>query len=71
MLKSLQCRRHGFSPWVGKITWRRESTAVLLPGKSHGQKSLEDYHPWDHKELDTTEPLKLFTFSGFNIMVNP
>ena len=19
-----QCRRHGFSPWVGKITWRRK-----------------------------------------------
>ena len=41
-----QCRRHkrcGFDPWVGKIPWRRtqQPTAVLLPGESHGQKSLE------------------------------
>ena len=33
-----QCRRHGFSPWVGKILWRRkwQPTPVFLPGKSHG-----------------------------------
>ena len=41
-----QCRRHkrcGFDPWVGKIPWRRtqQPTAVLLPGESHGQKSLQ------------------------------
>ena len=37
-----QCRRHGFSPWVGKIPWRRkwQPTAVFFPGKSHGQRSL-------------------------------
>ena len=28
---------------------------VFLPGKSHGQRSLADYSPWGHKELDTTE----------------
>ena len=28
------------------------TTPVFLPGKSHGQRSLEDYSPWDHKELD-------------------
>ena len=32
-------------------------TPVLLPGKSHGQRSLADYSPWDGKELDTTERL--------------
>ena len=34
----LQCRRPGFSPWVGKISWRKERppTPVVLPGKSHG-----------------------------------
>ena len=26
-----------------------------LPGKSHGQRSLEGYSPQDNKELDTTE----------------
>ena len=31
----------GFSPWVGKIPWRRawQSTPVFLPGESHGQRS--------------------------------
>ena len=27
----------------------------LLPGKSHGQRSLVGYSPWSHKEQDTTE----------------
>ena len=50
-----------FDPWVGKITWRRkwQSTPVLLPGKSHGQRSLVGYSPWGHKESDTTERLHL------------
>ena len=30
---------------------------VLLPGKSHGQKSLVGYSPWGREELDTTEQL--------------
>ena len=39
------------------MSWRRQwqPTPVLLPGKSHGQRSLVDYSPWDRKELDTTE----------------
>ena len=37
-------KRCGFSPWVRKIPWRRswQPTLVFLPGKSHGQMSLED-----------------------------
>ena len=41
-----QCRRHkrhGFSPWVGKIPWL--PTPVFLPGESHGQRSLAGYSP--------------------------
>ena len=55
----LQCGRPGFHPWVGKISWRRkwQSTPVLLPGKSHGQRSLVGYSPWGRKELDMTERL--------------
>ena len=51
----------GFNLWVGKIPWRREqeSTPVFLPGKSHGQRSLLGYRPWDHKESDITEQLTL------------
>ena len=29
----------------------------FLPGKFHGQRSLEGYRPWGHKELNTTELL--------------
>ena len=32
-------------------------TQVFLTGKSHGQRSLAGYSPWDGKELDTTERL--------------
>ena len=37
-------------------------TPVLLPGKSHGQRSLVGCSPWGHWELDTTEWLH-FHFS--------
>ena len=39
-----------------------QPTPVLLPGKSHGQRSLVDYSLWDRKESDTTERLH-FHFS--------
>ena len=32
-----------------------QSTPVLLPGKSQGQRSLVGYSPWDCKESDRTE----------------
>ena len=43
----LQCRRCKFYPWVGKICWRKkwQSTPIFLPGKSHGQRSLEGCSP--------------------------
>ena len=33
-----RCKRRGFDPWVGKITWSRkwQPTPVFLPGGSHG-----------------------------------
>ena len=44
--------------------WRRQwqPTPVLLPGKSHGWKSLVGCSPWGHEELDMTEWLH-FHFS--------
>ena len=52
-----RCRYCGFSPWVGKILWRREwqPTPVFLPGKSHRQRSLAGYSPWGCKESDMEE----------------
>jgi len=59
----LQCGRPGFDPWVGKIPWRRkwQPTPALLPGKSHGQRSLIGYSPWGRKESDMTERLHSLT----------
>ena len=33
----------------------------ILPGESHGQRSLAGYSPWVHKESDTTERLSTYT----------
>ena len=40
-----RCKTLGFDPCVGKILWRRawQPTPVLLPGESHGQRSLVGY----------------------------
>ena len=40
---------------------KQQPIPVLLPGNSHGQRSLLDYSPWDHKESDTTERLHPIT----------
>ena len=65
-----QCRRHGFNPWIGKIPWRRKwhPTPVLLPGESHGGRSLVGYSPWGHKESDTTERLHIPCFYKYALM---
>ena len=43
-----QCRRCGFSPWVGKIPWlrKRQPTPVFLSGESHRWRGLVGYSPW-------------------------
>ena len=46
-----------------------QPTPVLLPGKSHGRRSLVGYSPWSREESDTTEQLhfslSLYTGWGF------
>ena len=37
-----------------------QPTPVLLPGESHGQRSLAGYSPCGHKESDMTEQLTLY-----------
>ena len=55
--------RHLLS-YCSLIFWRRQwhPTPVLLPGKSHGRRSLVGCHSWGPKESDTTEWLH-FHFS--------
>ena len=50
-----------FDPWVGKIPWRRKwlPNPLFLPGEFDGQRSLEVYSPWSHKESNMTEQLTL------------
>ena len=42
MVKNLQWRRPRFTPWVGKVPWRRkwQPSPVFLPGEFHGQRNL-------------------------------
>ena len=51
---------------VGVAGWRRQwhPTPVLLPGKSHGWRSLVGCSPWGHEESDTywVTSISLFTF---------
>ena len=52
-----------FCIWVWLIQRRQwHPTPVLLPGKSHGRRSLEGCSPWGCWESDTTERLH-FHFS--------
>ena len=46
---------------VNSQRWRRQwhPTPVLLPGKSHGWRSLEGCSPWGHWGSDATERLHL------------
>ena len=41
--------------WETNTIWKWQPTPVLLPGESHGWKSMVGYSPWDRKQLDTTE----------------
>ena len=45
-----------------KLARQWHPTPVLLPGKSHGRRSLAGCSPWGHEESDTTERLH-FSFS--------
>ena len=56
---------HQFVSWC-RHYWRRQwqPTPVLLPRKSHGQRSLVGCSPWGCKESDTTEWLHDFTFTS-------
>ena len=63
-LQSTGSQRVGYE-WVTSLslsclTWRRkwQHTPVLLPGESHGQRSLAGHGPWGRRESDTTEVTK-------------
>ena len=51
------CNNHSMRLNQFKIPWRSkwQPTPVVLPGKSHGQRSLVSYSPQGCKKLDMTE----------------
>ena len=53
-----------------RFPWRREwlPIPVVLPGISHGQRSLVGSSPWGHKEPDVTEKLTV-SHSNANIQL--
>ena len=61
----LKLKRHQEETGKRKREVRRkwQPTPVLLPGESHGGRSLVGYNPWGRKESDTTERLH-FHFQG-------
>ena len=40
--------------WEEPLEKGMATHSSLLPGESHGQRSLVSYSPWDRKESDTT-----------------
>ena len=65
----------GFTPWVGKIPWRRkwQPTWVFLPGKSQRQRSLAGYSPWCCKRVrhDFKQQQSLYLQRPFTLASQP
>ena len=59
MVKRLPAGDPGSIPELGRSPGEGNGkpTPVLLPGESHGRKSMVGYSPWGRKESDTTERL--------------
>ena len=50
-----QVRKHEFHPWDLMIPWRKKwkTTTILLPEKSHEQRNLVGYSPYDRQKNQT------------------
>ena len=80
LMRNLRLRKHGSCPGPTYLTWRFffrkvkpgeipqsrkwQPTLVFWPGKSHGQRSLESYRPWNLTESHMTEWLSKNTRPG-------
>ena len=41
--------------WGDPLEKEMAAYSIFLPGEAHGQRSLEGYSPWSHRESDATE----------------
>ena len=73
ILKScLQCRRSGFNPETGKITWRRtwQITPVFLPRESPGTEEPGGLQSMGHKEPRALERITMYTCHYLELNTN-
>ena len=54
--------------WKDPRRRKWQPTAVLLPSKSHGQRSLVGYSPWGTKESDMTEQLHFLFYHRWPLL---
>ena len=59
MVKNLPPMQETWVQSLGQEDLLEKEMVVFLPGELHGQRSLEGYSPWGHKESDKTEQLIL------------
>ena len=59
--QSTRHKRCRFDSWVRKIPWRRawKTTPVVMPGESHGQRSLAGYSTWGCKNRTWVKGLSM------------
>ena len=59
-------KRLGFDPCVAKIPWSRkwQPTAVFLPGKVHGLRSLVGYILWGHSQTRLSTHVYTYSILG-------
>ena len=53
--REFYCAVGGNVNWYNLVEKAMATHSRLLPGESHGWRSLVGYSPWGHKESDTTE----------------
>ena len=72
MAQRIKCLPAMQETQVRSLVWedpleKEMAIPVLLPGKSHGQKSLVGYSPCGRKESDTTERLHFHFLSAMKL----
>ena len=69
-MQEMQERQVQFPSWEDPPEVKWQPNPILLPGKSHGQRNLEHYNPWGHKESGVTERLVLMHIAWPNLLMH-
>ena len=63
-IQEMQETQIRFQGWEDPLEKEMATHCSILPGESHGQRSLADYSPGGHIELDLTEATELASKQG-------